>query len=331
MLSAGDYRGLYSIIPTPALAGSSFGPGEPTVNLDETARLVDNLVRAGSAGIIALGTTGECATVPSWDYQPLVRCLTETVAGRVPLFVGATALGQAEVMGRLAVVRDAGATGTLLGLPMWQPMTAPMAVRYYAAVSEAFPELDIMVYANQRAFRFPWYDDADFWAHLASAAPTVSAAKFSRVDPLVSYLEATRSRIHFMPNDSMVTEFYTVSPETTTSCWATTASMGPAPALAIINAILSGNHAEAEAVAKDIAWALEPVQRFVDDPSVFSIYNIQIERLRIAAAGYCDAGPIRPPYDVTPDEYALPSYEVGKRWRTLSEKYAAHNADAGSR
>jgi len=325
VLGAGDYRGLYSIIPTPALADSSFRPGEPTVNLEETARLVNNLVRAGSAGIIALGTTGECATVPSWDYEPFVRCLAEAVAGRVPLFVGATALGQAEVMARLAVVRDAGATGTLLGLPMWQPMTTPMAVRYYAAVSQAFPELDIMVYANQRAFRFPFYDDADFWAQLADAAPTVSAAKFSRADPLVRFQAVTRSRIHFMPVDGMVLDFYGASPETTTACWATTASMGPEPALAIINAVLGGNHAEAEAVAKDIAWALEPVERFVSDPAVFSSYNIQIERLRIAAAGYCDPGPIRPPYDVTPDEYALPSYEVGKRWRTLAEKYGQRN------
>jgi trans-o-hydroxybenzylidenepyruvate hydratase-aldolase len=331
VLGPRDYRGLYSIIPTPVLAGATFRPGEPTVDLDETARLVDALVRAGSAGIIALGTTGECATLPSWDYEPLVRCLCETVAGRVPLFIGATALGQAEVMARLAVVRDAGAEGSLLGLPMWQPLTTQMAVRYYAAVSEAYPGLSIMVYANQRAFRFAFDSGDEFWAQVAAAAPTVTSAKFSRVGPLQRLLEATRSRVHFMPNDSSVGKFYEASPETTSACWATSASMGPAPCLAMISAVLGGNRAEAGQVAKDIAWANEPVQPFIADPTVFASFNIQIERVRIAAAGFCDPGPIRPPYDVVPEEYAAPSRECGQRWRQLCEKYASHAAGAGVR
>ena len=331
MLGPRDYRGLYSIIPTPTLPDATFGPGEPTVDLEETARVVDELVRAGSSGIIALGTTGECATIPSWEYEPLVRCLCETVAGRIPLFVGATALGQAEVMARLAVARDAGADGTLLGMPMWQPLTTQMAVRYYAAVSEAYPGLSVMVYANQRAFRFPFDEDDEFWAQVADAAPTVTSAKFSRVGPLLRVLAATRSRINFLPNDSSVGKFYEASPETTTAFWATSASMGPAPCLAMIKALDDGNKAEADQVAKDIAWANEPIQPFIADNKVFSSFNIQIEKLRIEAAGYCQPGPIRPPYDVVPDEYAVPSCECGQRWRQLCEKYASSDAEAGTK
>lgn len=322
MLGPRDFRGLYSIIPTPTLQDATFRPGEPTADLDETARLVDALVRAGSGGIIALGTTGECATLPSWDYEPVVRCLAETVAGRVPLFVGATALGLADILSRLAVVRDAGATGTLLGMPMWQPLTTDMAVKYYATVSREFPDLAVMVYANQRAFRFPFSDDLDFWARVVDAAPTVTSAKFSRVEPLSKVLEATDGRVHFLPNDSNVVKFHDVSPGTTTACWATSASMGPEPCLAVVDAILSGNLEAAATVATDIAWTNEPVQPFIADSSVFASYNIQIERQRINEAGYCRSGPIRPPYDVVPEEYAAPSRECGRRWRQLRQKYA---------
>lgn len=323
MLGPHDFRGLYSIIPTPTRTDATFRPGEPTVDLDETTRLVDDLVRAGSAGIIALGTTGECATVPSWDYEPLVRCLADAVAGRVPLFVGATALGETDVMARLSIVRDVGGTGTLLGLPMWQPCTTDMAVGYYSRISRAFPELDIMVYANQRAFRFPFYDDAEFWSRLPDEAPTATSTKFSRVDALARMLEASDQRVHFLPNDNSVCKFHEVSPSTTTACWATAASMGPEPCLALVNALLSGDLDTADAVSAEIAWTNEPVHRFIADAQVFASFNIQIEKLRIAAAGYCDPGPIRPPYDVTPEEYAVASRECGERWRKLREKYAS--------
>jgi dihydrodipicolinate synthase/N-acetylneuraminate lyase len=216
-------------------------------------------------------------------------------------------------------------------MPMWQPLTTQMAVRYYAAVSEAYPDLSVMVYANQRAFRFPFDEDDEFWAQVADAAPTVSSAKFSRVGPLLRVLAATGSRIHFLPNDSSVGKFYEASPQTTTACWATSASMGPGPCLAMINALLEGNKAEADQVAKDIAWANEPVQPLIADNKVFSSFNIQIEKLRIEAAGYCQPGPIRPPYDETPEEYAAPSRECGQRWRQLCEKYAASTAAAGVR
>lgn len=48
-----------------------------------------------------------------------------------------------------------------------------------------------------------------------------------------------------------------------------------------------------------------------------------LEKLRINAAGYCKAGPIRPRYEVIPAEYAEASRECGRRWAQLAERYAA--------
>ncbi len=128
-----------------------------------------------------------------------------------------------------------------------------MAVEYYRAIAEMFPSLAIMVYANARAFRFN-FSDAEFWRKVVGAAPTVMSAKFSVPSQLLKLREASRNKVHFLPHDDAVTSFAKVAPESTTACWATAASMGPGPSLAVIRAILAGDMPRAEAVAADIAW-----------------------------------------------------------------------------
>ena len=109
--------------------------------------------------------------------RPYVDCLLQTVRGRIPTFVGTTALGGHEIARRIRFVKERGATGTLLGIPMWQPATLDMAVQFYASVAETFPDFPIMVYANPRAFRFAF--GVDFWKPIVDKAPTVMSAKFS--------------------------------------------------------------------------------------------------------------------------------------------------------
>src|SRR5215475_4108049 len=177
MISANDLRGALAIMPTPAKEGADRLDATNTVDLDETARLAENLVRDGATGIMALGTMGECATTSDSDFEAFVDCLLKTVRGCIPTFVGTTALGGHEVARRIRFVKERGATGTLLGIPMWQPATLDMAVKFYADVAQTFPDFPIMVYANPRAFRFQF--DADFWGPVVAKAPTVMSAKFS--------------------------------------------------------------------------------------------------------------------------------------------------------
>src|SRR5712691_11005291 len=161
MITAKDLRGVLAIMPTPAKEGADRLDAANTVDLDETARLTESLVRDGATGIMALGIMGECATTSQSDYEVFVDCLLKTVRGRIPTFVGATALGGHEIARRIKFVKERGATGTLLGIPMWQSATFDMVVKFYADVAATFPGFPIMVYANSRAFRFPF--GVDFW------------------------------------------------------------------------------------------------------------------------------------------------------------------------
>ncbi len=177
MITAQDLKGALAIMPTPAKEGADRLDATNTVDLDETARLAESLVRDGATGIMALGTMGECATTSQADYEAYVDCLLKTVRGRIPTFVGTTALSGHDIARRIKFVKGLGATGTLLGIPMWQPATLDMAVKFYADVAQTFPDFPIMVYANPRAFRFAF--DADFWGPVVDKAPTVMSAKFS--------------------------------------------------------------------------------------------------------------------------------------------------------
>ena len=319
MLTAQDIKGMYAIIPTPALPGSEKWDAKKTLDLEETSKLVDKLISDGVSGLIALGTTGECATLTTEEYREFTKCVLSTINYRIPCFIGATALGTHEVIKRLNFIEQEGASGSLLGLPMWQPLTRQMAVKYYQSISEACPKLTIMAYANARAFRFNF--DSEFWGQIAEKAPTVTCAKFSNSQILLEALKVTNNRINFVPIDSSAYEFYSLSQETTTACWATAASMGPQPSIALMNAIKSRNTKLAKEIAVDIDWANEIVDDIIRDPDLFASYNIQLEKARISCAGYCNPGPVRPPYDVIPDDMLDKCRENGRRWATICKKY----------
>lgn len=314
-MQASDFEGLYAIIPTPARENAAEFGAQKTVDLAETARVVESLIKDGVSGLITTGTTGECATLSSQDFNDFAACVLETVAKRIPTFIGTTALGSHEVARRLDFVREKGADGTLLGLPMWQPVTTGMAISYYAGASEYRPDLAVMVYANARAFRYSF--PLEFWKGVAAKAKTATSAKFSRSNDLKALIDATKGSIHFMPIDMAVQEFYAISPDTTKSCWATAAAMGPKPAIAIMDAVLAG---DAEAINKHaaaIAWANEPIAPILKNPEVFAQINIQMEKIRIEAAGYCKPGPVRSPYNEMPQEYSDACKECGRRWASL--------------
>lgn len=320
MITARDMTGLYAIIPTPARAGAERWDARDTVDVQETHRLIDRLIGDGVSGIIALGTTGECPTLSEDDFDVMVDAVVSAVAGRVPTFVGATGPGTHATIRRLRRVAEAGASGSLLGLPIWQPLTTEMAVDFYREASAAFPDLALMVYANTRAFRYGF--PVEFWQEVRRQAPTVVAAKVSQAPHLEQMVEVTDGAVNFLPIDMQVHAFAARSPETTRSCWATAAAMGPEPSLAVLDAISRGDQAEVERAAADIAWANESIAPLIAAPEVFASYNIQIEKTRIAAAGYCQPGPIRPPYAHLPEEYARAAEESGHRWRALRERLA---------
>ena len=317
MLTARDMRGVYAIMPTPARADATRPDAVDTVDLDEAARIVENMIADGVDGLIALGTTGEVATLTTPEYRAVVDCLLTTVRGRVPIFIGTTTLNTHETYARAKFAREQKADGMLLGLPMYQPLPAVPAARFYASMSEAFPDFPIMVYANSNAFRNDF--GVELWRHVAATAPTVMSAKFLDAEILADCIAASKGRINFLPNDGRSLAFYKAAPEALTAVWSTSSSMGPAPVVALMRAILAGDMKRAEEISSELRQCTQPVQKIVLDHELFAQVNIQMEKLRFEAAGYCVPGPIRPPYDWMPPELEEAARECGRRWAALSK------------
>lgn len=92
---------------------------------------------------------------------------------------------------------------------------------------------------------------------------------------------------------------------------------GAAAVHTIMDAVLAADITAIKKHAAAIAWANEPIGPILSNPELFAQINIQMEKLRIEAAGYCKPGPVRSPYNEMPQQYADACRECGHRWASL--------------
>jgi len=322
LLTVGDVNGAWAIMPAPAKAGAEDWRNSDTVDLDETARVIEALIASGIDGLLSLGTYGECASL-TWDEKKkFMATMVETVRGRVPFFVGTTSLNTRDTIAQTRFAAELGVDGTMLGVPMWCAPSVATAVRFYQDVAEACPDTAIAVYANPEAFKFDF--PPGFWAQVASIRQVVTA-KYIGVANLLLNISLTRKRIRFMPIELDYYGAARMDPEFCTAFWTSGALCGPNVPITLRDEVAkakkSGDWAAAGRLSDDIARTCEtlfPHGSFKE----FSMYNIACEKERMNAAGWMKAGPCRPPYHVVPDEVRAGAVESGRRWAELSRKLA---------
>lgn len=318
MLSASDLQGsVMALPPTPLRADADpLGPGS-TVDIEEACRAADQLVRDGVGSIGLCGTTGEGATATWSERFGLYDAVRQTVAGRVPVLAGTTALGTKEVVEQMRAVRDLGLDGAFVGLPLWQTPTLDNAVGFHADLSEAVSDLAVLVYANRFFFKFEY--PLEFWRGVADRCPTVVACKtsFPLSDEL---LDVAGKQVAFLNGEGgLLTAAYRSFPDYPHGCWATSAAMGPAPWVAAMTAMSAGDRER----ALEILDAIDGVPLPVPDWTAFPQYNIQFEKARIDAAGYMRCGPPRPPYTDLPAQWRDAALSNAAAWRALCEDVSA--------
>lgn len=321
-LTVDDVQGAWAILPTPSKPNASDWRAENTVDLDETRRVVEQLIGAGINGILSLGSLGECATL-TWDEKrDYMKALVEAARGRVPVFGGTSSLSTRETVRQTRIAQDLGVAGVMVGPPMWCAPDVPTAVQFYRDLAEACPDLAICVYANNEAFKFEF--PRPFWAQVAEI-PQVITAKYLGVGALVTDLNLTRKKIRFLPIDADYYAAARIDPEFCTAFWTSGAVCGPQPVIRlrdeVIKAKQTGQWSEAKAVTDAIGktyQTLFPHGSFKE----FSTYNIGLEKGRMDAAGWMKAGPCRPPYTLVPEPYLEGARESGRRWAALHKKYS---------
>ena len=319
-LAASDIQGMWAILATPAKDNASDWRAENTVDLDETARIVNALIKAGVNGSLSLGTFGECATLTWEEKRAFMATVVDTVAGRVPYFAGTSSLNTRETVRQTRAGADIGIDGTMLGPPMWCYPDLATTLQFYRDIAEACPDVAICVYANPEAFKFDF--PRPFWAQIVQV-PTVVAAKIVGIATIEADLRLTKGQIRLMPVDGSYYAAARIAPEECTAFWTGGALCGPAVQLRLRDTVATAKKDGDWSAAKEISGAIAaasakliPNGNFAE----FSKYNIGLEKARINAAGWMNAGPCRPPYHLVPENYLVGARESGKMLADLHAK-----------
>jgi len=90
-----------------------------TVNFDDLKNLVEHLIASGVHGIFALGSTGQVAYLSDDDRVAVVKAISETVAGRVPVIAGAMDLSAQSVIRSANAMIAAGADAIVTTAPLY--------------------------------------------------------------------------------------------------------------------------------------------------------------------------------------------------------------------
>jgi trans-o-hydroxybenzylidenepyruvate hydratase-aldolase len=322
-LTAADINGAWAILATPAKDNASDWRAEDTVDLDETARMVEELIKSGVDGLLSLGTFGECSTL-TWDEKrAFMATVVETVRGRVPYFGGTTSLNTRETIRHTRAAFDMGVDGTMLGPPMWCYPDLPTTVQFYRDVAEACPEMAICIYANPEAFKFDF--PRPFWAQIVQV-PQVVAAKIVGIATIETDLRLTKGQIRLMPVDGSYYAAARIAPEECTAFWTGGALCGPAVQLKLRDTVAAAKKSGDWSAAKEISAAIAAASaRLIPSGNFaeFSKYNIGLEKARMNAAGWIKAGPCRPPYHIVPENYLEGARESGKMLAKLHAQIVA--------
>lgn len=108
---------------------------------DESLRaLVESQIQAGIHFLLACGTTGETPTLSEQEVLRVIRIVSETAAGRVPIVAGCTHNCTREAAEQARRITDAGGVDALLSAnPFYNKPTQEGQYRHFRAIAEAIP------------------------------------------------------------------------------------------------------------------------------------------------------------------------------------------------
>ena len=149
------------------------------IDVAQTQRVIDNLIKDGVHGIIAMGTVGENNSLDAAEKQTVLRAVTEVVAGRVPVVTGVSEFDTRRAVAFAKDAKRAGADGLMVLPAMVYVPTAEELTMHFRTVAQA-TDLPVMLYNNPPAYRVNITEDV---LKALSDVPNIVAIKESAPDP----------------------------------------------------------------------------------------------------------------------------------------------------
>jgi 4-hydroxy-tetrahydrodipicolinate synthase len=100
-------------------------------------QLIEFHIEQGTNGIVAVGTTGESATLDMEEHCEVIRVVVEQVKGRIPVIAGTGSNSTTEAIKLTQDAREVGADACLLVTPYYNKPTQEGLYLHHKAVAEA--------------------------------------------------------------------------------------------------------------------------------------------------------------------------------------------------
>jgi 4-hydroxy-tetrahydrodipicolinate synthase len=116
-----------------------------SLDLPVLGKLIDFHVANGTAGIVAVGTTGESPTVDFDEHCLLIKAAVEHARGRIPIVAGTGGNSTSEAIALTAYAKEAGAHSCLSVVPYYNKPTQEGLYRHFRAIAEKV-DLPLILY-----------------------------------------------------------------------------------------------------------------------------------------------------------------------------------------
>jgi 4-hydroxy-tetrahydrodipicolinate synthase len=115
--------------------------------VDEAAvgRLVEHVINGGVRGMLALGSTGETASLDETARRTLLSSVVEAAAGRVPVICGVAQSHLSAARVEVEAAARLGAVAALVAPPFYYLIDQPTVLAFYRTLAEGSP-LPILLY-----------------------------------------------------------------------------------------------------------------------------------------------------------------------------------------
>ena len=157
--------------------------------------LIEWHIDQGTHALVAVGTTGESATLSVKEHSQVIRATVEASKGRIPIIAGTGANCTREAIELTEAAKEAGADACLLVTPYYNKPTQEGLYQHYKAVAEA---VDI----DQILYNVPGRTACDLLPE--------TALRLSKISNIVGIKEATgdleraKLLIHSEPPDFVI-------------------------------------------------------------------------------------------------------------------------------
>jgi 4-hydroxy-tetrahydrodipicolinate synthase len=133
-----DLTGVLPALISPLRADGAVD--EPAVN-----RLVEHVITGGVTGVLALGSTGETASLDERARRTLLSSVVAAAAGRVPVICGVAQSHLAAARVEVEAAARLGAAAALVAPPFYYPIDQATVLAFYRRLAKGSP-LPILMY-----------------------------------------------------------------------------------------------------------------------------------------------------------------------------------------